>query len=447
LNSQPPTQNHPLAALDYAALQQCMHCGLCLPTCPTFVETGRERHSPRGRIALMRAVADGELPVTRGFGEEMYDCLGCLACASACPAGVDYPLLLGAARAEVERSRILNEGQHARQFWRRLTMRTLFTRPRLLHAVGRLLRFWQRSGPRDFCARAGLLRLLPANLRRLEPLTPRLSPQFSAEIIREQESPATPRYRVGLLTGCVQDLAFADVNRATADVLLANGCAVFTPRGQTCCGSLHAHHGETDLAAGLARRLLDAFDLDQLDAVITNAGGCGSHLKHFSSLLAHDPVYATRARRWDGMVKDIHEWLVHIGLTPVTTPHPAPAPTVVTYHESCHLCHGQKISAQPRALLHAVPGLQLVELREADWCCGSAGVYNLTHPAESEKLLQRKLGHLAATKATVVATANPGCHLQLENGLRARGNATMRVAHPVSLLAAAYRAAGQVPGQ
>ncbi len=426
-----------------------MHCGLCLPTCPTFVETGRERYSPRGRIALMRAVADGELPVTRGFGEEMYDCLGCLACVSACPAGVDYALLLGVARAEVERTGILNEGQPARSFWRTLTLRTLFTSPRLLHGAGRLLRFWQRSGLRDFCARLGLLRLLPENLRPLEPLTPRMSPQFSAEIIREQESPATPRYRVGLLTGCVQDLAFADVNRDTADVLLANGCAVFTPRAQMCCGSLHAHHGETALAAGLARRLLDLFDLDQLDAIITNAGGCGSHLKHFSRLLANDPAYAARARRWDGLVKDIHEWLAHIGLTPVAAASgPAAEAVVVAYHESCHLCHGQKISAQPREILRAVPGVQLAALREADWCCGSAGTYNLTHPEAAEKLLTRKLGHLAATHASVVATANPGCHLQLENGLRVRGkSASVRVAHPVSLLAAAYRAAGQVPGR
>ncbi|MGA2051755.1 MAG: (Fe-S)-binding protein [Opitutales bacterium] len=433
-----------LQSLDYRVLQQCMHCGLCLPTCPTFVETGRERHSPRGRIALMRAVADGALPVTQGFGEEMYDCLGCLACQSACPAGVDYVTLLEAARADVEQSGVLDSAQPRRRFWRTLGLRVVFTRPRLLRACGRLLRFWQRSGLRDFAARLGLLRLLPADLRKLEPSTPRIADRFSPQLIRAHETPPAPRYRVGLLTGCIQDLVFSSVNRDTADVLLAHGCAVFTPRIQPCCGSLHAHNGEPALAAALARRLLDLFDLAQLDAVITNAGGCGSHLKHFSALLADDPAYAARARQWDAKVRDIHEWLAHIGLVPVAASAPSPAITV-TYHESCHLCHGQKISAAPRAVLRAVPGAQLVELRESDWCCGSAGLHSITHPDQAAKLLQRKLMHVAATSAAIVATANPGCQLQLENGLRSRGSSAPRVTHPVSLLAAAYRAAGQVP--
>jgi glycolate oxidase iron-sulfur subunit len=433
-----------LKSLDYRVLQQCMHCGLCLPTCPTYQESGRERNSPRGRIALIRAVADGNLPLTQGFGEEMYDCLGCLACVSACPAGVDYATLLGAARADVEQSGILNGGQPARRFWRTLGLRIFFMNPRLLRAAGRLLRFWQRSGLRELAERCGLLKLLPAGLRQLEPRAPRIGAKFSPRLIRERESPPVPRYRVGLLTGCVQDLVFADINRDTADVLIANGCAVFTPRIQPCCGSLHAHNGEPALAAVLARRLLNLFDLTQLDAIITNAGGCGSHLKHFGPLLADDPAFAARARLWDSKVKDIHEWLAQIGLMPVASVSAAPIVTA-TYHESCHLCHGQKISAQPRAVLRAVPGLQLVELRDATACCGSAGIYGLTHPAEAEKLLQRKLANIAATGAAVVATANSGCHLQLAEGLRAGGSGSARVAHPVSLLAAAYRAAGQVP--
>lgn len=423
-----------------------MHCGLCLPACPTYQESGRERNSPRGRIALMRAVADGTHPRSLAFGEEMYDCLGCLACTSACPAGVDFGTLIETARADVEQSGVLNSTQPRRRLWRALTLRLLFARPRLLRAAGRALRFWQRSGLRDAVARLGLFRLLPAGLQRLEPSAPKIAARFSPQLIREHESPPAPRYRVALLTGCVQDLVFSQVNRDTADVLLANGCAVFTPRIQPCCGALHAHHGEPALAAVLARRLLDLFDLASLDAIITNSGGCGSHLKHFSRLLAGDPAYAVRARLWDAKVRDIHEWLAHIGLTPVTPSASAPSVTV-TYHESCHLCHGQKISAPPRAVLRAVPGLQLVELPESTWCCGSAGSYSLTHPDQAEKLLRRKLTHVAATGASLVATANPGCHLQLENGLRAAGSNPARVAHPVSLLAAAYRAAGQVPEQ
>ena len=296
-----------------------MHCGLCLPTCPTYQESGRERNSPRGRIALMRAVADGALPRTRAFGEEMYDCLGCLACTSACPAGVDFGMLIETARADVEQSGVLDSAPPQRRLWRILTLHLLFTRPRLLRIMGRALRFWQRSGLRDTVVSLGLLRLLPANLRRLEPSTPKIAACFSPQLIREHENPPAPRYRVGLLTGCVQDLVFSQVNRDTADVLLANGCAVFTPRIQPCCGALHAHHGEAALAAALARRLLDLFDLSSLDAIITNSGGCGSHLKHFSRLLADDTVYTERARLWDAKVRDIHEWLAHIGITHVAS--------------------------------------------------------------------------------------------------------------------------------
>jgi glycolate oxidase iron-sulfur subunit len=391
----------------------------------------------------MRAVADGALPVTPGFGEEMYACLGCLACVSACPAGVDYATLIESARATVEQSGVLSHARPSRRFWRSLALRLLFLHPRLLRGAGRLLRFWQSSGLRPLAVRLGLLRLLPEHLRRLEPQAPRIGARFSDQLIQEHETPPAPRYRVGLLTGCVQDLAFAGVNRDTADVLLVHGCSVFTPRIQHCCGALHAHAGEPALAAALARRLLDRFDLSQLDAIVTNAGGCGSHLRRFTPLLAADPAYAARARAWDARVRDIHEWLAHIGIVPVPSAAPA-APAVVAYHESCHLCHGQKISAQPRAVLRAVPGVSLVEQREADACCGSAGTFSITHPAEAEKMLQRKLGHLAATGAATVATANPGCHLQLANGLRASGAST-QVAHPVSLLAAAYRAAGLVP--
>jgi glycolate oxidase iron-sulfur subunit len=239
---------------------------------------------------------------------------------------------------------------------------------------------------------------------------------------------------VALLTGCVQDLVYSDINRDTADVLLANGCDVVTPPHQACCGSLHAHNGEYEWAKGYARRLIDHFELEKLDAIITNAAGCGSHLKHFDRLLRDDPAYAERARQWSEKVRDVSEWLLEIGVE-------IPAGSVaarVTYHDACHLCHGQKITAQPRELLGAVPGLEVVPLAESMWCCGSAGIYNLIQPAMADKLLQRKLDHIAATGADVVATGNPGCLLQIQNGLRARGS-SVTVAHPVSLLARAYR--------
>jgi glycolate oxidase iron-sulfur subunit len=427
-----------LQSLDYSVLQQCMHCGMCLPTCPTYVETRRERSSPRGRISLMRSIADGALPLGPEFADEMYYCLGCLACQTACPAGVDYAQLFETARAEIERSEVARHPE--RDFWRWLTLNVLFMHPRPLRLVGWGLRLWQKSGLDRLLRRYHFLGLLPAKLRKLEPQTPRMAEAFSDSLIAPVESLAAPgarpRYRVGLLTGCIQDLAFSHINRDTVDVLLANGCEVITPRSQPCCGSLHAHNGELELARELARRQIDSFDLDEVDAIITNAGGCGSHLKQYGHLLHHDPLYAAKARQWDRKVKDIHEWLAQIGIRPPQPLTPL-SPQSVTYHESCHLCHGQKVSRQPRQVLQAIPGLKLQELPESNWCCGSAGIYNITQPEQSAKLLERKVGHIRRTGAACVATSNPGCHLQLAQGLQADG---IEVTQPVTLLAQAYRA-------
>ncbi len=431
-----------LRTLDYGVLQQCMHCGLCLPSCPTYDATHLERNSPRGRIALMRGIADGKLEATRTFAEEMYFCLGCLACQTACPAGVDYAQLFETARSEAERSGTLQSP--TRDWTRRLLLQGLFTRPRLLRFVGRLLRIYQAGGLQRMVRALGLTALLPGRLRQLEPQTPQVRAKFSHELIRPVERPAgaaPTRHRVAVLTGCVQDLVFPDVNRDTVDVLLANGCEVVTPPVQPCCGSLHAHNGELDAARDLARRALDLFDLSRLDAVITNAAGCGGHLKGYGRLLEHDPKYRERAAEWSRKCKDINEYLVEIGFRHPLAPAVPGAPLSLTYHEACHLCHGQKITAQPREILRAIPGLNLVELTESTWCCGSAGIYNIVQPEMSADLLARKLGHIAATGAACVATANPGCHLQLENGLKTRPDpgVPISVRHPVTLLAEAYR--------
>ena len=424
-----------LKGLDYSVVQQCMHCGLCLPSCPTYDATKLERHSPRGRIALMRAIADDRLEPTKTFADEMYYCLGCLACMSACPAGVDYAELFERARAEAEASRVL--ASPARSLIRTLTLRGLFMDLNRLKILGRVMQLWQGLGLQSAVRVLGLTRLLPRRLRELEAMTPPVKSQWTEDLV----APVTPargirRFRVALLAGCAQDLIFSDVNRDTAEVLAHNGCEVVTPPDQHCCGSLHAHNGEWALAQELARRNIDQFPPESFDAIISNAGGCGSHLKHYARLLADDARYIERARLWDAKVKDIHQWLASIGVEP---PPAGGAPRqVVTYHESCHLCHGQKISAQPRALLRAIPGLHLVELPEATWCCGSAGIYNLTQPEMAGQLLQRKVDHIVSTRAEVVATGNPGCLLQLINGCRERG-LELRVAHPITLLAEAYR--------
>ena len=430
-----------LKNLDYSVVQQCMHCGLCLPTCPTYDATKQERNSPRGRIALMRAIADGRLEPTKAFADEMYFCLGCLACMTACPAGVNYAELFEHARAEAEQSGTLASSK--RNIIRSFTLRWLFMDLNRLQLVGRLLRLYQQLGLQTFVRRSGFLKLLPKRLRELEAITPTVQAQFSAELIAPLTSAAgQKKYRVAMLTGCAQDLIFSEVNRDTVEVLARNGCEVVTPPEQLCCGSLHAHNGEWELAQQLARKQIDQFPPEQFDAIITNAAGCGSHLKHYAQLLADDPAYRTRAAAWDEKLKDIHEWLVEIGIQPpkaspatlkgvkredlkkrseqFTRPHLTPALSppkgsgeeevmVVTYHEACHLCHGQKITTQPRQALRAIPNLTLVELPESTWCCGSAGIYNLIQPEMANELLERKLDHIESTGAEVVATGNPGC--------------------------------------
>jgi glycolate oxidase iron-sulfur subunit len=356
---------------------------------------------------------------------------------TACPAGVNYAELYEHARAEVEEKGLLDNPR--RTVIRKATLEWLFMDLEHLQLVGKGLQLYQQTGLQSLVRKSGVMSLLPARLRELEAMTPTVQAQFSSELIAPVTPPAgARRFRVALLTGCAQDLIFSDVNRDTAEVLAANGCEVVTPPAQSCCGSLHAHNGEWGLAQTLARRNIAQFPPDQFDAIITNAGGCGSHLKHYAKLLADDPRMLPLAVEWDRKVKDIHEWLVEIGISP--PPAQGQPGQTVTYHESCHLCHGQKISAQPRQLLKSIPGLKLVELGEATWCCGSAGIYNLTQPEMAGQLLERKVDHILATGATVVATGNPGCLLQVVNGLKARG-VGLRVAHPVTLLAEAYRRA------
>jgi glycolate oxidase iron-sulfur subunit len=422
-----------LKKLDYSVVQQCMHCGLCLPTCPTYDATKLERNSPRGRIALMRAIADDKLEPTRTFAEEMYFCLGCLACMTACPAGVNYAELFEHARAEAERTKVLASPK--RNFIRKFTVGWLFMDLRRLRLLGTLMRWYQQLGIEALLRKSGVMRLFPKRLQELESMTPRIQPRFSAQMIAPTiAARGTKKYRVAVLTGCAQDLIFSDVNRDTVEVLAANGCEVITPPKQDCCGSLHAHNGEWDLAKVLARRNIDQFPPENFDAIITNAAGCGSHLKHYATLLGDDPAYAHRAHEWDRKVKDIHEWLAQIGIQKPS----GDAPHAVTYHEACHLCHGQKITAQPRQVLNAIPGLKLVELPESTWCCGSAGIYNLIQPEMANDLLDRKIQRIKTTGVNTVATGNPGCLLQIVNGARKHGM-NLRVVHPITLLAEAYR--------
>jgi glycolate oxidase iron-sulfur subunit len=383
----------------------------------------------------MRAIADDRLDATKTFADEMYFCLGCLACMTACPAGVNYAELFENARAEAERSKVNNS--LLRRIIRGFTVGWLFMDQRRLKFLGRIIRLYQSLGIEYLVRTSGVLLFFPVRMAGLESMTPHIESHFSNELI----APITPakgtkKYRVALLTGCAQDLIFSRVNLDTAEVLARNGCEVITPAEQSCCGSLHAHNGELELARQLARRQIIQFPPDEFDAIITNAAGCGSHLKHYSTLLANDSAFAARARDWDAKTKDIHEWLVQIGIA--TPSNKESVVQNVTYHEACHLCHGQKITSQPRKVLRTIPGLKLTELPESTWCCGSAGIYNIIQPEMAGQLLDRKLDNIQSTGVNTVATANPGCLLQIINGAKAR-NIPLRVIHPVSLLAESYR--------
>ncbi|HXJ77360.1 MAG TPA: heterodisulfide reductase-related iron-sulfur binding cluster [Candidatus Methylomirabilis sp.] len=412
-------------------VNRCVHCGLCLAYCPTFSLLGTEMDSPRGRIFLIRSLAEGRIALTDNTVKHLDLCLGCRACETVCPSGVPYGELIETARAEIERQR---PGGLLRRLFRRLNFAFLLPRPRALAVAAAGLRFYQTSGLRTLVRASGLLKLLPGPLAAWEPLLPEL-PSASDRAPLPEITPAqgTRRARVGLLTGCIQQVAFGPQNRATARVLARNGADVVAPREQACCGALHAHSGEHRLAQDLARRTIQVFESAGVDYVIVNTSGCGAHMKSYGHLLADDPEWRDRAGRFAARVRDISEFLA---MELLRGPLRAVA-RVVTYHDPCHVVHGQKIKKEPRALLAQVPGLEVVELPESDWCCGSAGTYNLVQPEMARQLQQRKIAHIRETGADAVVTANPGCIIQIAQGLHAAGT-PVEVLHIVDVLDQAY---------
>lgn len=418
---------------DKDQLLNCMRCGMCLPTCPTFQLTGRERSSPRGRIALMRAVEDGELELESPvFAQEMSDCLGCMACVSACPAGVRYGDLLEAARDQLERKR-----RPELPWWRRLLEDSafqLFERPALLSLLARALYLYQRSGLAKLMERSGLLRGLPGQLGELHGLMPRLAPQSSSRTIAPVlQAKGEQKRQVGLLLGCVMDAMLAKENVATARVLQHNGCRVVRQAQAGCCGALHAHAGRLEGARVLARRMIDAFSHSDIETVVVNSAGCGACMKSYGHLLQDDPDYAGKAAHFSSLVKDVHELLTELGPEPPRER----LPHTLTYHDACHLAHGQGVRAQPRAICKSL-AREYRELPQSDRCCGSAGTYNLTHFETSMQLLEQKIDEIESTGAELVGVANPGCLLQIQYGLRRRGS-SVRAEHPVVFLDEAYQ--------
>ncbi len=409
-----------------ALLTQCIHCGLCLPACPTYAVYHTEMDAPRGRIALIQAAADGRVGMHGAFQEHIELCLGCRACETACPSGVKYGALLEVAREAIEVERSVSSGE---RIIRWLALRQLLAHPARLRWLARVMYLYQISGLQIVVQK---LHALPQGLRVMEALLPALTPEFP-----DYSRPAPPvgdkRGDVAFLYGCVQDAFLPGVNAATVRVLQRNGYEVHFPAMQTCCGAAPLHLGERDLARELARRNIDACSDREYVAIISNAGGCGATLKQYDHLLVDDPTYAAKAKQFVAKLQDISEFLA----VNLHRPPTGRLPVRVTYMDSCHLRHGQRVIRQPRQLLQSIPDLQLIELKQPEMCCGSAGVYNIMQTSTADRVLDAKIADVAATRPEFIAVSNTGCHMQIIHGARQAG-LPAQVAHVVELLDRSY---------
>lgn len=417
-------------------LSDCVHCGFCLPTCPTYSLWGEEMDSPRGRIYLMELASSGDIPIDDVFVTHMDRCLGCMACVTSCPSGVQYDKLITATRPQIER----NHPRTAADRWFRRLVFALFPYPRRLRAAALLGIAYQRLRIGALLRRSGLFARLPARLQALEGLLPevslsdlqrRLPSHVAPRRLAGEAAAPTPVRRVGMVTGCVQSVYFGDVNAATARVLAMEGCEVVIPSEQGCCGALMEHAGEEDSALAYARRMIATMEQADVDTVVINAAGCGSTLKEYGHLLRDEPAWAERASAFSAKVRDISEIIDE--LEPRAPRHAIPAQ--VAYHDACHLSHAQGVRQQPRSVLREIPELELVELSEPDICCGSAGIYNLLQPEAASDLGVRKAATVAAVAPDALVTSNPGCLLQLKRHLEV----DLPLLHPVQVVDASLR--------
>ena len=415
-----------------ALIDKCVHCGFCLPTCPTYVLWGEEMDSPRGRIYLMKAGLDGRTEMTASFVQHFDRCLGCLACVTACPSGVQYGPLIEKSRVQIERN--FQRSEQDRLF-RRLLMALIPYPARLKVLMAPLLVLAPIMG-RNGGLSPGLARIFPARIGALLSVAPRVSLRGIFGRVPARTAPVgSERMKVALLEGCVQRIAFAKVNDATVRVLASEGCRVDAPRGQGCCGALPLHAGNIDQARELARHNIEVFEAARADRIVVNAAGCGSAMKDYGELFEGDPVWEERARAISGKVRDVSQILIELG-EPRSVRHPIPSRVV--YHDACHLAHGQGVRTEPRALLQAIPGIELLTPPESEICCGSAGIYNLVQPGPAAELGARKARHIAALSPDMIATGNPGCTLQIAAAASALGY-DWPIVHPIELLDASIR--------
>ena len=412
---------------DKALIDECVHCGFCLPTCPTYVLFGEEMDSPRGRIYLMNKGLDEE-PMNDEMVRHWDLCLGCMACVTACPSGVQYDKLIESTRQQVERRYERRADDRA---FREMIFQ-FFPYPNRLRAIAAPMRLYQRFGIGDKLRRAGIMQRIPARMRAMEALLPDLPRE---EKIPDLTGPVgEKRRRVGVLTGCVQRVFFSPVNAATVRVLAAEGCEVVAPK-QGCCGALSTHAGREEESLDFARKTIDTFEDLNLDNVVVNAAGCGSTMKEYGYLLRDDPEYAERAKAFSAKVRDVSEFLQELG--PVAERNPLPI--TAAYHDACHLAHAQGVRKQPRQTLKQIPGMEIKEIREAEICCGSAGIYNMVEPEPAAELGERKANNILKTGAQIIVTSNPGCMLQIQSSLKKMGHGGLPMAHPVEVLDASLR--------
>jgi glycolate oxidase iron-sulfur subunit len=408
-------------------LSQCIHCGMCLATCPTYEMTKLERSSPRGRIKLIKSVARGEMPITEIFAEEMSFCLDCQACETACPAGVKYGPMVEAARVEVAHAGF---GSKLGKLIKNFALANLLGSKINLKLFARFLYIYQNFGIQKLLHKSGLFKLISPKLSEIDKLAPRVSKKFSDTFIDEVTYPKIEtKNKTALLTGCLMNVMFAETNRDTLDVLIACGSEVYAPKDQVCCGSLQAHNGDFKTAKKLAKKNLDIFRRKEFDYMISNSAGCGAFMKEYGHLLEDDKEYSAYAKEFSKKVKDITEFIVEtnpdLDLTPLNES--------AAYHDACHLAHTQKIVAEPRKMLSAIPGLQMKPLEESTWCCGSAGIYNIVRYDDSMVVLERKMKNIKAANVKVILTGNPGCISQIKYGAQ-KFNVDVEVKHTVSML-------------
>jgi glycolate oxidase iron-sulfur subunit len=410
-------------------IDACVHCGFCLSTCPSYRVIGKEMDSPRGRIYLMNAINKGEATLDETTTQHFDSCLGCLACVTTCPSGVQYDQLIAATRPQVER----NQPRSLKDKLIRTLIFNLFPYPNRLRIFLPLLWLYQKLGLQKLIRATGLLNLFFPRLAAMESILPEINLKSLADNLPDTiPSQGKKRYRVGVILGCVQRLFFSPVNEATVRVLTANGCEVVIPKTQGCCAALPAHQGQEAQAQALAKQMIDSFEGTDVDYIIINAAGCGHTLKEYGHILEHDPDYREKAKQFVAKVRDVQEFLAEAGLTANLSPLTDKELTIV-YQDACHLLHGQKISLQPRQLLKQIPGIKLKEPIDAALCCGSAGVYNMLQPEVADELGQQKVDNLLNTGAQLIASSNPGCSLQIKKHMKLKGK-EIPLMHPMELL-------------